>query len=139
MSWNGSLLVKTSDIYPNGVGPRCLKVSPDDRWLVIYNKGENSIQRVALNLLPVSGPFEHVATEWLDLGFDPTPGDRHIGRREPQHPMLAPFLGRTGVAQRALVAANLLEDSLCRLATTRRLVSDRFVPSRAFQNPDLLT
>lgn len=80
VSWQGTIHVKTSDRYPNGVGPRCLAVSPDDRWLVVSNKGENSFQRIELRTIPAVGPFERIASEWLELGFDPTPGDLIQGR-----------------------------------------------------------
>lgn len=80
VTWLGTLLVKTEDIYPNGVGPRSLKVSPDDRWLVTSNKGENSLVRVDLRTIPAVAPFERVASYSIDLGFDPTPGDLIQGR-----------------------------------------------------------
>ncbi|MAF65561.1 MAG: hypothetical protein CMJ84_07870 [Planctomycetes bacterium] len=79
-TWAGSIRIQATTLYPDGAGPRNCVVSPDGHWLYVFNKGENSLSRVPLDLLPAQPNFRYEAPIARALGWDPTPVDIVQGR-----------------------------------------------------------
>jgi YVTN family beta-propeller protein len=82
VSWLGSIRVRPIAGYPDGAGPRSLAITPDDETLLIHNKGENGLARVALADLPSTPGFTYVTPVAASrtLGWDPLPPDINQGR-----------------------------------------------------------
>jgi hypothetical protein len=80
VSWAGSIHIQATASYPDGAGPRTCAVSPDGRWLYVFNKGENSFSCLCLDLVPARPGFRLVAPVAHSLGWDPTPVDIIQGR-----------------------------------------------------------
>lgn len=80
ITWAGSINIEHVAIYPDGAGPRVAEVSPDGRWLIVFNKSENSFSRIDLLDLPTNPDFVYQAPNATSLGWDPTPLDIVQGR-----------------------------------------------------------
>ncbi|MDP6539074.1 MAG: hypothetical protein QF410_05960, partial [Planctomycetota bacterium] len=80
VTWAGTIRIQATALYPDGAGPRTCTVSPNGRWLYVFNKGENSLSKVPLDLLPAQPDFRYEAPIARSLGWDPTPVDIVQGR-----------------------------------------------------------
>ena len=79
-SLHGTLHVTPARNYPDGSGPRAALVSPDDEWLAIFNKGDNTISWVELSRLPSNPGFDITLEASEKLGWNPFPANITQGR-----------------------------------------------------------
>ncbi len=77
---DGLLRVMPEQAYPDGAGPRAALVTPGDGWLVISNKGDNTLSWFDLGNLPGSPGYDLVLPRAVTLGWDPTPLNLKQGR-----------------------------------------------------------
>jgi DNA-binding beta-propeller fold protein YncE len=77
---DGLLRVTPARNYPDGAGPRVAVVTPGNGWLVISNKGDNTLTWFDLDDLPSAPGYDLVLPPAVDLGWDPTPSNLKQGR-----------------------------------------------------------
>ena len=70
VTWAGYIQVEAVRLYPEFSGPRGSAVSPDGRYLVTYNKVDNSFARIDLTTLPTSTPFVFDYEDARHIGYD---------------------------------------------------------------------
>ena len=79
VTWAGSMLIPALTAYPEFSGPRGSAVSPDDRYLVTFNKVDNTFTRIDLSTLPTT-TFDMEAPAPLSIGYDRMPLAMKRGR-----------------------------------------------------------
>ncbi|MCC6409979.1 MAG: YncE family protein [Planctomycetes bacterium] len=79
-TWAGSIALPNKQVYPKFTGPRTCAVDASGQFLFVFNKGDNSLSRVALASLPTGPNFAYTASSPVTLGFEPTSGEERQGR-----------------------------------------------------------
>ena len=79
-AWAGSIRIGSLGPYPEFSGPRSCNVSADGKYLVIYNKVDNSFSRIELATLPNSPQFDIPFNGSRKTGFDRMPSAMKRGR-----------------------------------------------------------